>query len=67
MRLLLFVAAMVALGLAGCNFNAVLEEPRGSPTATRCDGRRVETESLPSVEPGTKSPLYDDPVAACPD
>ena len=30
MRLLLFVAAMVALGLAGWNFNAVLEELRRS-------------------------------------
>jgi hypothetical protein len=30
MRLLLFVATMVALGLAGWNFNAVLDELRGS-------------------------------------
>jgi hypothetical protein len=30
MRLLLFVAAMVALGLAGWNFNAVLDELRRS-------------------------------------
>ena len=30
MRLLLFVAAMVALGLTGWNFNAVLEELRRS-------------------------------------
>jgi hypothetical protein len=30
MRLLLFVTAMVALGLAGWNFNAVLEELRRS-------------------------------------
>ena len=45
MRLLLFVAAMVALGLTGWNFNAVLEELRRSlpPQCGKLDLRTIWT------------------------